>query len=329
VIPVPTVPGVRGLTIAGDGRRLAFAGLALDSQIWAQSITAEGVPRGPARPLTTDTSRRKSLAAVAPDGRHVAYMASRRGDPPDIWVMDIDGGNRVQLTSDETADGEPAWYPDGRRIAYRSMRRDGSIGMWAVDMTTRRSERLADLSSVQPPLPPGTARPAGSLAELRFSPTMTRAAFSLREPTLGFRRLFVTDVTPYAPRPLTDGTRWTGYPAWSPDETRLAVEVKDGSSTHAAIVDVRSGALTRVNDGRGQTWVRSWSPDGRKVAVAALRDGQWSVRWVAADGSGEGEIVPPTAPNVYVRYPDWSARGDVVVFERGELTGNIWALAID
>jgi hypothetical protein len=29
-----------------------------------------------------------------------------------------------------------------------------------------------------------------------------------------------------------------------------------------------------------------------------------------------------------VRYPDWSARGDVVVFERGELRGNIWTLPL-
>jgi Tol biopolymer transport system component len=178
------------------------------------------------------------------------------------------------------------------------------------------------------PLAAGVTRPSGSLAELRFSPSMTRVAFAMRAPPLGWRRLFLTGVAPFAPRPLTDGTTWTGYPAWSPDEQRLAVEVKDGSSTHAAILDVRTGAIKRVTGARGQTWVRSWSPDGRKVAVAALRDGQWSVRWVAADGSGEGEIVPAVAPNVYLRYPDWSARGDVVVFERGELRGNIWALPI-
>jgi hypothetical protein len=32
--------------------------------------------------------------------------------------------------------------------------------------------------------------------------------------------------------------------------------------------------------------------------------------------------------NVYVRYPDWSPRGDLVVFERGEMRGNIWRLTL-
>jgi hypothetical protein len=31
---------------------------------------------------------------------------------------------------------------------------------------------------------------------------------------------------------------------------------------------------------------------------------------------------------VYVRYPEWSARNDIVVFERGELHGNIWTLPL-
>ena len=36
----------------------------------------------------------------------------------------------------------------------------------------------------------------------------------------------------------------------------------------------------------------------------------------------------PAPPHVYVRYPEWSPRGNVVVFERGELRGNIWTLAV-
>jgi Tol biopolymer transport system component len=71
--------------------------------------------------------------------------------------------------------------------------------------------------------------------------------------------------------------------------------------------------------------VRSWSPDGRRLAAAVLRDGQWSLR--ALDLSGrEQAMTLPGPPRVFVRYPDWSARGNLVVFERSEMTGNIWLL---
>lgn len=328
VLPVAGVPGVRGLSLARDGRTLAFAGLSLDSQIWVQPIAADGAANGPARPLTADTTRRKSLAAVSPDGTRVAYMASRRGEAPHVWVTDLDGRDRVQLTVDDAADMEPSWYPDGRRVAYLSSSPNGRTAVWAVDVSTRLTAPVQLLPASSMPVPAGAVRPEGSLADLRFSPSMARVAFSVRAPPGGVRRLFVSDLARYAPRPLTDGATWTGYPAWSPDESALAVEVKRGATTQAAVIDVRTGALRQLTDARGHTWVRSWSPDGRRLAVAALRDGCWSLRWVNADGSGEGEMSPEVPPNVYLRYPEWSPRGDVVVFERGELRGNIWTIRL-
>jgi Tol biopolymer transport system component len=157
---------------------------------------------------------------------------------------------------------------------------------------------------------------------------MTRVAFTVLAPPAARRQLFVSDLPSYRPRPLTDGATWTGYPSWSPDESALAVEIKDGPSTQAAIIDARSGALRQVTSGRGHTWVRSWSPDGRRLAAATLRDGRWSLRWIAADGTAEGEMTPAQPPNIYLRYPEWSPRGDLVVFERGDLRGNIWMLAL-
>jgi Tol biopolymer transport system component len=168
--------------------------------------------------------------------------------------------------------------------------------------------------------------PHGRIAEMHLSPSLTHAALAVLVPQTGVRRIYVSDLDTFTARPLTDGTMSIGYPAWSPDETRLAVEIKDGSSTHAAIVDVATGAVRRLTDERGQTWVRSWSPDGRRIAVAALRDGAWNLRWIDVASGRQGDITPPGPPRVYVRYPDWSRRGDLVVYERSEMRGNIWML---
>ena len=62
--------------------------------------------------------------------------------------------------------------------------------------------------------------------------------------------------------------------------------------------------------------------------MAALRDSQWSLRWIDVRTAEQGEITSPGPPNVYVRYPAWSSRNDVVVFERGELHGNIWIVPV-
>lgn len=321
-LPIAGVPGVRGLSLAADGTSLAFAGLALNSQIWAQPITRGGAPRGDAYALTMDTSRRNWMPAISPDGSRVAYMSTRRGDPPNVWLMNIDGSDKTQLTADRFADGKPTWYRDGQRLAYFSFRGEDS-GLWEVDIATRRESQVARRRDRDPQLPW-----SGRVAEIELAPSMTQAAVAVVARPSGTRRLFVTPLDRNEPRPISDENAWVGYPAWSPDEKTLAVEVKDGSSTHAAVIDVATGGLRRLTSERGQTWVRSWSPDGTRVAMATLRSGAWSLRWLEVASGAQGEMMPASPPIVYVRYPEWSSRGDVVVFERGELRGNIWTLPL-
>ena len=321
-IAVPSVPGVRGLSVSADGTRLSFAGLALNSQIWSQPIRADGSARGAATALTQDTSRRTSMATISPDGSRIAYMSSRRGDPPNVWVMDIDGGRKVQMTSSDAAEGKPSWFPDGERLAYFSNRGE-SNGLWSLAVSTRRQTLLLDIAAHACPL-----LASGRPAEIEPSPSLTRVVLSVVSQPDARRRLYTTSLSSFEPQVIGDFTDSVGYPVWSPDERLLAVEIKDGSSTQAGVVDLSTGTLKRLTTAHGQTWVRSWSPDGRKIAVAALRDGQWSLRWIDVRTAEQGEITAPAPPNVYLRYPAWSPRGDVVVFERGELHGNIWMVPL-
>jgi Tol biopolymer transport system component/DNA-binding winged helix-turn-helix (wHTH) protein len=324
LIPVAGVPAVRGLSISADGSTLAFAGLALNSQIWAQPVRADGTRAGDAYAITSDTSRRNSLATMSPDGTKIAYMSTRGGTPPDVWVMNADGSNPLPLTNDESSDGKPTWFADSSRIAYLSNRKQ-TLGVWAVDLRTRRHELLFDAAAIRKS---NFAQDLNRLAEVHLSPSVTRLAFATIAPAEGRRRLYVATLSPFSVRALTDGSESVAYPAWSPDERSLAVEIKDGSSMHAGVVDVATGTVRRLTNERGQTWVRSWSPDARKVAMAAMRDGRWSLRWVDITTGREETLTPPLAPNMYMRYPEWSPRGDVVLFERGELRGNIWTLAV-
>jgi Tol biopolymer transport system component len=322
LLPIGGVPGARGLSLSPDGTRLAFAGTSLESQIWWLPVTRDGSAAGEEQPLTSDTSRRNSLAMISPDGQKVAYMSIRQGELPNVWVMNIDGSGPIQLTSDETADHKPHWFPDGKRVAF-FMKRGSAAGLWSVDIETRRQAPVFDFETEgQPPLD-------GRLAEFDLSPSMTKVAFSLLSPQSGQRTLFMSSASHFKPSRMGPLHVAAGYPSWSPDEKRVAVEIKDGSSTHAGVVDVATGSLRQLTRERGHTWVRGWSPDGTKIATAVMRDGRWSLGWVDAVTGREGALTAPYPPGVYVRYPEWSPKGDRVVFERAVTRGNIWAIAID
>jgi len=322
VVPVPGVPAVRGMAISRDGSRAAFAGVTLDSQIWKQRVRPSGAAAGVAVALTSDTSRRNSLPVISPDGQRVAYVSSRRGEQPNIWLMDINGQAPLQLTADEAGEHKPEWFRDGTRVAYLSDR-GGADRVWAVDVSTRREQPLFDFSmnSEEPRVP-------GWLGEMQLAPSLTQVAFSVLTPPVGRRALYVSGTDKYAPRKIGDDAASAGYPAWSPDERFLAVEVKDGGSMQAGVIDVASGAMRMLTNERGQTWVRSWSPDAGRVAVAALRGGIWSLRTIEVATGQQAEIYSAGTPRVFVRYPEWSSQGDVIVFERGEMRANIWTLAI-
>lgn len=328
-IAVGGVPGVRGLSIAADGRTLAFSGLSLSSHIWALPLRADGTAASEARAITSDTSRRNSLPLVSPDGARIAYLSTRGGAAaPDLWVMNVDGSDaRPVIVNDDSGAGFgwKRWMPDSRRLAYL-VDRSGQPQVWAVEIDTRRAGMLFPYSAAREAAAAAGLR--GWFGEMQLSPSVTQVAFSLVTPPDGHKRLFVSNAEAARARAVTNGVESVGYPVWSPDERQIALEVKRGSSTQLAVVDAATGTLRRLTDARGHAWVRSWSPDGRQLAAAVLRDGRWSLRSIDVPTGRETILMAPQPPHVYLRYPDWSPRGDVMLFERGELRGNIWTMAI-
>lgn len=69
----------------------------------------------------TDHPADDLLPAWSPDGRYIAFVSARDGNP-EIYLMDTDGGRPRRLTNDPTGDWRPAWLPDSRRLVFTSSR---------------------------------------------------------------------------------------------------------------------------------------------------------------------------------------------------------------
>ena len=96
---------------------LAFDSVPAGSVSQSHDIfVAEPRRRGSRRDLTPNAVENR-LPAWSPDGKHIAFVSSRDGNP-ELYVMAPDGTGERRLTHDSLAEGRPAWSPDGKHIAF-------------------------------------------------------------------------------------------------------------------------------------------------------------------------------------------------------------------
>jgi hypothetical protein len=102
----------------------------------------------------TDDPADDLLPAWSPDGRSIAFVSTRDGNP-EIYVMDSDGQNQRRLTFSPTGDWRPAWLPDSTHLVFVSDR-GGNNDIYQLAVPASGSAPLAS----EPDLTPVVVDPA-------------------------------------------------------------------------------------------------------------------------------------------------------------------------
>ena len=117
-------PGYLVRSWSGDGKSLALS-------CWeapphdASDICIIDVEGRRLKNLTQLPGVEDSSPSWSPDSSKIAFTSSRDGND-EIYVMDAEGGNPVNLTKHSRTDAAPDWSPDGKRIVFYSDREEQS-----------------------------------------------------------------------------------------------------------------------------------------------------------------------------------------------------------
>ena len=134
-------------TWSPDGARIAYQGCDdMGTQFGIMIMDWDG-----RNPFQLTDSPTDSSPDWSPDGTRIVYMSEINGSW-DVYAIDPDGLNRLQLTNSPANDGLPVWSPDGKAIAFVSDR-DGAWGIYVMlaDGTAQRKIHTME-SSYTPPL---------------------------------------------------------------------------------------------------------------------------------------------------------------------------------
>jgi WD40 repeat protein len=205
-------------------------------------------------------------AAWSADGRRIAFMSERDGNP-EIYVMDATPGSvPTRLTFDAAVDADPTFSLDGKRLAFTSTR-DGNPEIYVMAEDGSGQTRL-------------TFDPAAD-QQADWSPDGTRIAFESNRD--GNMEIYSMNPDGGDVARLTFDPGRDADASWHPDGRSIAFVSSTGATQN--IFTLRPGASPNQLTRDIYAQFPAWSPDGEQIAFTA--SGSTRVRKVDASGTGQ------------------------------------------
>jgi TolB protein len=249
-------------------------------------------------PIPAPLPTHEPVAELTGKGR-ILFDSNRDGNS-DIYVMNADGTNLLNLTNHLAKDEMATWSPDGQKIAFVSDR-DGNQELYLMNADGTNVTRL-------------THSPADEIAP-EWSPDGKQIIFMSDRLTASIYdisnwQLFVVDVETGVDYQFTEMSFAEGMysPAWSPDGEKVLFSSRVGNTSQIFMMDKNGENKKWLIAGAGAVW----SPDGKQIAFLEIRDrGDYQIFVMKADGTDARQI---TRFARYTNSLDWSPDGEYLLY---------------
>ena len=241
-----------------------------------------------------------SVFAKAPATAKIIFGTHREEGNRELYLMNPDGSEPVNLTNNRADDISGTWSPTGEQILFASDR-DRSHGSWDLYLMDPDGKNV---------------RPVFGKSEERrhpeWSPDGTQIAYRRFDAGVGY--IYIATRDGKNEERLAIG----GSPAWSPDGTEIAFVVRVAPEIlNIYILNVRTRKQKRFFplDDISTAREPAWSPDGNKLAFMWHQkrpQDEGEIYTLNRDGTGLQELV--NHPEEGVVAPVWDPDGKALIY---------------
>ena len=255
--------------------------------------------------------------AKAPTTPKILFTSNTRDGNREVYIMNPDGSEQVNLTQHRAADQQAVWSPTGEQILFVSDR-GGARDLYLMDPDGSEVRRVFKFK----------------IEDWRTNPTWSPDGKQIAYGRMNWGKLTSTIyITTLEEQEEEELIARSSFPAWSPDGSEIAGSVRE----RLTLINVHTGAQKQLLPKKVESFQRfaSWSAVGDKLAFAWNKHPlpppdaerrvheEWldklTIYIVNRDGTGLQQLVDEAGP--YAQYPALSPNGDEVLYTQ-EINGD-------
>ncbi|HJP93310.1 MAG TPA: protein kinase [Pyrinomonadaceae bacterium] len=284
-----------GMSLAADANTLAVIKMEKQASIWMASNN----DTSRAHPVTSGP-KADDQVALSPDGGKIVFRSNASGNS-DIWIVNADGSNPKQLTTDAGINVGPVVSPDGRHILFLSDR-NGVAHIWKMNIEGGDQKQLTYGNGEQAP---------------QFSPDGQWVVYSTIAENSSVWRIPAAGGKPVQ---LTE--KDSEVPTVSPDGKLVACLYKDENApVRIALIPLEGGRPLKTLDYGAPSAILRWTPDGRAIAYVDPRDTVSNIVARPIDGGAVKQLTDFKTDRTFSF--DWSRDGSQLALARGTQASDV------